>query len=138
MGEAYRIGISLGAGAGIGVVAAGLLARAPRFAIGAALVGAVVAALVGVVVFGVAEALAGAAGGVLGGAAAGTFVRGSLRRGGTAAGTALLLVGAGIVVFLLALIPVVGYLEAVALPALAVRARRRAGEKYAGLRTLAR
>jgi len=138
MGEAYRIGISLGAGAGIGVVAAGLLARARRFGIVAALVGAVVAGVAGFVVFGVPEAVAGAAGGLLGGAGAATFARGALRRGGEAGGTALLFTGAAIVVFALALIPVVGYLEALAIPALALRARKRAGEKYAGLRTLAK
>jgi hypothetical protein len=38
----------------------------------------------------------------------------------------------------LALVPFVGYLEAVALPALAARARRRRPERYAGLRSLAR
>jgi hypothetical protein len=38
----------------------------------------------------------------------------------------------------LALIPVVGFLEAVGLPAFGARARRREGERYAGLRSLAR
>jgi hypothetical protein len=38
----------------------------------------------------------------------------------------------------LAFVPVVGYIEAVLVPALAARARRRAGERYAGLRTLAK
>ena len=50
----------------------------------------------------------------------------------------MLLAGAAVVVFALALIPIVGFLEAVAIPALAVRARQRAGEKFAGLRTLAK
>jgi hypothetical protein len=35
-------------------------------------------------------------------------------------------------------VPALGYLEAVALPALAARLRRRSPERYAGLRTLAR
>ena len=35
-------------------------------------------------------------------------------------------------------IPVVGYLEAIALPAVAARLRRRSPERYAGLRTLAK
>jgi hypothetical protein len=51
---------------------------------------------------------------------------------------ALILAGAAVAVFTLALVPIVGFLEAVAIPALAMRARRRAGEKYAGLRTLAK
>ena len=83
-------------------------------------------------------AIAGAAGGLLGGLGAGVFVRGAVRRGGTAAGTAMLLVAAAAVVFALALIPIVGFLEALAIPAFALRARQRAGEKYAGLRTLAK
>jgi hypothetical protein len=37
----------------------------------------------------------------------------------------------------LALIPLVGFLEFLALPLLAVRMRRRQPERYAGLRTLA-
>ena len=39
---------------------------------------------------------------------------------------------------LLALVPVVGYIEAIAVAALGLRLRRRAGKRYAGLRTLAR
>ena len=39
---------------------------------------------------------------------------------------------------LLALIPVVGYIEAVVLPALAARRARRSPETYAGLRSLAK
>jgi hypothetical protein len=50
----------------------------------------------------------------------------------------MLLVPAAAVVFALALIPIVGFLEALAIPAFALRARQRAGEKYAGLRTLAK
>ena len=38
----------------------------------------------------------------------------------------------------LAFVPLVGYLEAVALPVLAARARRRRPGRYAGLRSLAR
>jgi hypothetical protein len=38
----------------------------------------------------------------------------------------------------LALVPFLGYLEAVAVPALATRARHRRPERFAGLRTLAR
>jgi hypothetical protein len=38
----------------------------------------------------------------------------------------------------LAFVPLVGFLEAAALPALAVRLRRRDSSRYAGLRILAR
>jgi hypothetical protein len=138
MGEAYRIGLSAGAGTAIGLVAAGLVARLPRGAAGAAFLAALLAGVLGWIVFGWAEAVAGVVGGTLGGAGAATLVRGSLRRGGTPAGTATIFALAGVVMFLVALIPVAGYLEAIALPVVAARARRRAGEKYAGLRTLAR
>jgi hypothetical protein len=50
----------------------------------------------------------------------------------------LLVGGAALVVAAAAWIPAVGYLEALALPALATRLRRRQPERYAGLRTLAR
>ena len=51
---------------------------------------------------------------------------------------ALLVVIGAVVVAALAFVPVVGYVEALALPALGMRLRRRAGKRYAGLRTLAR
>jgi hypothetical protein len=53
-------------------------------------------------------------------------------------GTATIVAGAALVVAGLAWVPALGYLEALALPALAARLHRRAPERYAGLRTLAR
>ena len=138
MHEAWRISISAGAGAALGVLAAGLLARYGRVATAAALTALVAGGALAWVVFDWKAAIAAAVGGALGGYGAGVFTRGAVRRGGTVGGTALLLAGAAAVVFVLALIPFVGFLEAVAIPALAVRARQRAGEKYAGLRTLAK
>jgi hypothetical protein len=138
MREAWHISISAGAGAALGVLAAGLLARAPRAPLAAGLIALVAGALLAWLVFDWKAAVAGAVGGALGGYGAGVFASGAVRRGGTAGGTALLLAGAAAVAFGLALIPVVGFLEAVAIPALALRARQRAGEKYAGLRTLAK
>ena len=61
-----------------------------------------------------------------------------MRRGGTRGGTATLVAVAALVAAALALVPVLGYLEALALPALAARLRRRVPERYAGLRTLAK
>ena len=55
-----------------------------------------------------------------------------------AALAAALVAGAALVAAGLAFVPVVGYLEAIALPALAARLRRRAPERYAGLRSLAK
>jgi hypothetical protein len=84
------------------------------------------------------DLVAGIAGAVAGALGALQIVRGAARRGATRAGTALLVAGAALVLAGLAFIPVVGYLEAVALPALAARLRRAQPERYAGLRTLAR
>jgi hypothetical protein len=138
MKELWHIGIAAGAGAALGLVAAGLLARYARSAAVAALLALVAGGALMWLIFDWKAGVAGAAGGALGGFGAGIFVRGAVRRGGTAAGTAVLLAGAAVLVFVLALIPVVGFVEALAIPALAVRARRRAGEKFAGLRTLAK
>src|SRR6266545_1710477 len=131
MNELWRISIAAGGGAALGVVAAGLLARSHRAPVAAAVV-------LAWLVFDWKAAIAGGAGGLLGGFGAGVFGRGAVKRGGTAAGTAVLLAVAAVVAFALALIPFVGFLEAIAIPALAVRARQRAGEKYAGLRSLAK
>ncbi|HET7573082.1 MAG TPA: hypothetical protein VFJ77_10510 [Gaiellaceae bacterium] len=143
MGAWYWIGVSAGLGAGAGVLLAGAAGRAR-----AALLGAAAAALVAGGALGFAidawqpgswgDAAAGAAGGVLGALGAAQVVAGALRRGGTRGGTATLVAGAALVVAALAWVPVLGYLEAVAVPALAARLRRRQPERYAGLRTLAR
>jgi hypothetical protein len=138
MREVWHIGISAGGGAALGVLAAGLLSRLDRAPLVAALSALVVGGLLGWLVFDWKAAVAGAVGGALGGFGAGVFARGAVNRGGTPAGTAVLFAGAAVVVFALALIPIVGFLEAIAIPALALRARRRGGEKYAGLRTLAK
>jgi hypothetical protein len=138
MHEVWRIGISAGGGAALGVLAAGLLARFDRAPLAAALSALVVGGLLGWLVFDWKAAVAGAVGGALGGFGAGVFAHGAVKRGGTPAGTAVLFAGAAVVVFALALIPIVGFLEAITIPALALRARRRGGEKYAGLRTLAK
>jgi hypothetical protein len=143
MGSWYWIGVSVGFGTAAGVLFAGFTGRA-RAALFVALIaaGAVGAALG----YGVSTWQAGGwidrLGGILGGLAgvlgAAPVVGGALRRGGTRGGTAILVGGAAIVVAAAALIPAVGYLEVVALPALATRLRRTRPERYAGLRTLAR
>jgi hypothetical protein len=63
---------------------------------------------------------------------------GALRRGGTRSGTVVLLAGAALVLAGIAFIPVVGYVVAIVLPALALLLRRKRPERYAGLRTLAK
>jgi hypothetical protein len=134
VGDWYTIGILAGLGAAIGVACTGALRRA--------LLGLVVAAAAAVAIgfaFGqwdeAAGGLVGAACGALGSA---PIVSGTLRRGGTRGGTATLLALASLVAAGLAFVPVVGYLEALAVPLLGARLRRRSPDRHAGLRTLAR
>jgi hypothetical protein len=142
MGAWYWIGVCSGFGAGVGVLLAGI-AGAGRAALVAAALATAAGAAVG---FGIdswqpggwGDVAAGAAGALLGSLGAAQIVGGALRRGGTRVGTAVLVAAAALVVAALALVPVLGYLEALALPALAARLRKRAPETYAGLRTLAR
>ena len=138
MGSWYTIGLSLGLGVGAGVLAAGLLARSIVGVAAAAVLGAAIGAAAGVVVGGSLQIVAGAVGGPLGAGGAAQVVLGALRRGGTRSGTALLVAAAGVAVAAIALVPALGYVEAVAVPGLAARLRRRAAERYAGLRTLAK
>jgi hypothetical protein len=134
VGDWYTIGILVGLGAAIGLAATGVLRRAL-----AGLVVAVVAAVAIGLVFGQwDEAVGGAVGAVCGAIGSGPLVRGALRRGGTRGGTALLLAVAALVGAALAFVPVVGYLEALAVPALGARLRARTPERHAGLRSLAR
>jgi hypothetical protein len=136
--EWYRIGVAAGIGAGGALLAAGWLARTRPGALLAILIGAGIGILVG---FGIGDwkvALGGAIGGLLGGLGGAPLAAGTLRRGGTTTGTGILIGLAGLGIAALALVPFLGYLEALALPALSNRARRREPERYAGLRTLAR
>jgi len=134
MGGWYWIGVCAGLGAAAGVLLAGIVSRA----LVAGALAAVAGIGIGFAVHGWADAIVGAVGGLLGAVGAATVVRGALGRGGTRGGTAALVAAAAVMVAGLALVPVVGYLEALALPALAARLRRRSPERYAGLRTLAR
>ena len=134
MGDWYTVGILVGLGAAIGVAATGALRRALP-----ALAGAVAAAVaIGFVLWQWDEAVGGAIGAVCGALGSAPLVSGTLRRGGTRGGTALLLGLAALVGAALAFVPVVGYLEAVAVPALGARLRRRAPDRHAGLRSLAK
>jgi hypothetical protein len=132
--------VSVGLGAGAGVLVAGVAARV---AIAAAVVALAAGAGIGFAIDawqpgGWGDVLGAALGGFAGALGAAQVVRGALRRGGTRGGTATLVAGAALVAAGLAWVPVVGYLEALALPAVAARLRRRAPERYAGLRTLAK
>jgi hypothetical protein len=134
VGSWYTIGILAGIGASLGVLA---VALAGRLVIAAG-VAALVAAVIGFFVFGWPQAVAGVVGALCGAVGALPLVTGALRRGGTRGGTAALLGVAALVGAGLAFIPVVGYLEPLAVLALGLRLRRQAPERHAGLRSLAR
>jgi hypothetical protein len=138
MGDWYEIGITVGIGVAAGIAFAGALAGL-RFGFVTTLLGALAVGVVaGLLVKGWLGVSGGVVGAVIGAVSAAAIVRGANRRGATLGGTALLLVGVAVVVGLLALIPVVGYLEAVALPFVAAKRARSGPEKYAGLRSLAK
>ena len=138
VGAVYWIGVALGLGVSAGVLLAGFLATG-RAGIAVAIVGAaVVGAGLGFLIWDAEEAIAGAAGGLAGAAGSAGVVRGALRRGGVRGATAALIAIAAFLCALLALVPLVGYLEAALLPALAARVRGRERDRYAGLRILAR
>jgi hypothetical protein len=134
VGTWYWIGVCAGLGAALGVLGLGVFGDVrvalPVTLVAAAAAGWFLAEWSGVI--------AGAIGGVLGSVGATPTVRGALARGGTRAGTAVLVGGAALVLAALSFVPVLGYLLALALPVLGLRVRRREGERHAGLRILAR
>jgi len=134
MGSWYTIGILVGLGTSLGVAAAGVLRRV----LPAALLAAAAAAAIGFAFWEWQQAAGGVAGALCGALGSAPLVAGALRRGGTRGGTATLLGLASLVGAALAFVPVVGYLEALAVPLLGARARRREPERHAGLRSLAR
>jgi hypothetical protein len=135
MGSWYTIGILAGIGASLGVLAVALIGR---LLVVAAVLAAVAAGAIGIVVWHWPQAVAGVIGALCGAAGAWPLVTGALRRGGTRAGTAALLGVASLIGIGLAFIPIVGYLEPLAVLVLGARLRRRAPDRHAGLRTLAR
>jgi hypothetical protein len=138
MGAWYTIGFSLGLGLGLGVLLSGLLGVNFAGVAAALIAGAGAGALIGLGIGDAGEAIGGAIGGFLGALSAAAVVHGALRRGATRLGLAAFVGMGGLLVALLALIPAVGYLEAVVLPILAARMRGRQAARFAGLRTLAK
>jgi hypothetical protein len=134
MGAWYWIGVFAGIGVAIGILVAGIYPRA----VVAAAVAAVAGAAIAFGLHGWLEAIGGGVGGLAGGYGAAPVAGGALRRGGTRLGIGGLMALAALVAGGLAFVPVVGYLEALVMPALAIRVRRQTPERYAGLRTLAR
>ena len=138
MGDWYWIGAFAGFGVGVGVFLAGFLSTTALGRLAALALTVAAGVAIGLLVRDWDEALGAAVGGLAGAAGALVVAGGTLRRGGTRAGTGALFAVAAVGLAALALVPALGYLEAVALPALAIRLRRRAPTRYAGLRTLAR
>jgi hypothetical protein len=143
MGSWYWIGVSVGVGTAAGVLFSGLAGNRRAALVVAVIVAAGAGASLGIGIAswqtgGWIDRLGGILGALLGSFGTTQVVAGALRRGGTRGGTATLVGGAALVLAAAAWIPAVGYLEAVAMPALAARLRRTRPERYAGLRTLAR
>jgi hypothetical protein len=138
VGSWYTIGLCLGLGLGLGVALVGILGSNVIGVGVGAFVGAAAGAAIGFAIGDTVELIAGALGGFLGALAAAAVVHGALRRGGTRIGIAAYVGVLGLLICLLALIPAVGYVEAVAIPLLAARMRGRQAARFAGLRTLAK
>jgi hypothetical protein len=115
VGSWYTVGLCLGLGLGLSVAITGIL--------GTNVLGIGAAAVVGA---------------VLGALSAAAVVVGALRRGATRFGVGAYMGALGVLICLIALIPVAGYVLAVALPILAARMRGRQAARFAGLRTLAK
>ncbi len=134
MGAWYTIGLFAGIGVALGVAVTGAVGHRV-IGLAVALVAAIIA---GLVFRQWPEAVSGAAGAACGTAGVALLVAGSLRRGGTRGGTAVLLGAGALVVAALAFVPAAGYVEAVAAVGVGLRLRRRTPDRHAGLRTLAR
>jgi hypothetical protein len=138
VGDWYTIGLALGLGLGFGVILSGLLA-ANAVGTGIAVVfGVAAGGLAGYAIGDTTETIAGIIGGLIGALAAAVVVLGAMRRGATRLGVGTYVGSVGVLIVLLSLIPIVGYVVTVVLPALALRMRGRQAARYAGLRTLAK
>jgi len=138
MGSWYWIGVCAGLGVAVGVLLAGFLTGTRAALTAALLLAAGAGVAVGFALGQWDEAVGGGVGGALGSIGAAQLVSGTMRRGGSRFGTAVFIALAAVVFAAVAWIPVAGYLEATLVPALAARLRGRAGERYAGLRSLAK
>jgi hypothetical protein len=138
VGDWYSIGVAVGVGLGLGLLLSGILS-VNRVGTGLALVAsAVLGGALGLVVDDTEEIVSGALGGALGAFAAAVVVHGAMRRGATRMGVATYVGAVGLLVVLVAFVPVAGYVLALALPLAAIRMRGRQAARYAGLRTLAK
>jgi hypothetical protein len=138
VGSWYTIGLCLGLGLGLSVAITGILGSSVVGIGAAAVIGAVLGGAIGLGIGETAETIAGAVGGALGALSAAVAVLGALRRGATRFGVGAYMGALGVLICLLALVPLAGYVLAVALPLLAVRMRGRQAARFAGLRSLAK
>jgi hypothetical protein len=138
VGSWYTIGLCLGLGLGLSVAITGILGSNVLGIGAAAIVGAALGGTIGLLIGETPEMIAGAIGGVLGALSAAAVVVGALRRGATRFGVGAYMGALGVLVCLVALVPLAGYVLAVALPLLAARMRGRQAARFAGLRTLAK
>lgn len=138
MGSWYTIGLCLGLGLGLSVAITGILGSNVLGIGAAAIVGAVLGGAIGLLIGETPETIAGAIGGALGALSAAAVVVGALRRGATRFGVGAYMGALGVLVCLVAFVPVAGYVLAVVLPLLAARMRGRQAARFAGLRTLAK
>lgn len=137
MGLWYWLGVVAGLGVALGAAFAGPAAPLKGGMLAAALLAAAAGYALALVFVGAVAALGGAAGGAAGAFAAARLCRRTLDRGGTRAATAALLVVGAVALGGLAWVPVLGYVEVVAVSILGLRLGR-GGDRFAGLRTLAR
>jgi hypothetical protein len=138
VGSWYTIGLCLGLGLGLSIAITGILGSNVLGIGAAAIVGAALGGAIGLLIGGTPETIAGAVGGVLGALSAAAVVVGALRRGATRFGVGAYMGALGVLVCLIALVPIAGYVLAAALPLLAARMRGRQAARFAGLRTLAK
>ena len=138
MGDWYTVGLALGLGLGFGVILSGLLAANAVGTGIAVVVGVAAGALAGYAIGDTTETIAGIVGGLVGALSAAVVVLGAMRRGATRLGVGTYVGSVGVLILLVSLIPIVGYVVTVVLPALALRMRGRQAARYAGLRTLAK
>jgi hypothetical protein len=138
MADVYWVGVFVGLGVGVGVLAAGLLGAFRWGLVGAAVLGAAIGLGLGLALGGIEDGIAGTVGGLLGAVGALQLVSGTLRRGGTRVATAAFTGLAAVILAALAFVPLLGFVEAVIVPAIGARMRRSEPTRYAGLRTLAR
>jgi hypothetical protein len=138
VGNWYTVGLCLGLGRALGIVVSGILGSNVIGVGAGAVVGAALGVAIGLLIGETEEAVACGVGVVIGSLSAAVAVRGALRRGATRFGVGAYLSAVGIVIALLALVPILGYLAAVGVPILAARMRGREAARFAGLRTLAK